>query len=137
MLEVDDADFARVNVKKKVPLIDVGVEDGIVSERGHELLHIDCERPIAPSAPLIPLRERNGSISSHEYDQVRDSNLQNIFSELATVSEDSWRLRILKELMPHKRRLRRNPPENSIRDRRKLSQKPFNSKGSMLHGLFL
>lgn len=74
VLEVDDADFARV--KEEVLLLDVGVVDAAtLLERGQELLHNRRGRPRGRPAEPRRLWERNGSITSHENGQVRDSNI--------------------------------------------------------------
>ena len=55
VLEVDDADSARV--EEEVLLLDVGVVDVILPERGQELLrlHLSWEWPRTPPAAPIPL----------------------------------------------------------------------------------
>ena len=75
VLEVDNADSVRV--EEEVLLLDVGVVDVILPERGQELLrlHLSWKLPRTSPAAPIPLCDRKGSISGHENGQVRDSNL--------------------------------------------------------------
>ena len=73
VLEVDDADFVRV--EEEVVLLDVGVVDAAtLPERGQELLQNRGERRCSRPEKRR-LWERNDSTTNHENGQVQDSNL--------------------------------------------------------------
>jgi len=104
VLEVYDPDFV-VRVEEEVLLLDVGVVDATTPlERGQELLLNRGGQPRTRSAALRRLWERNGSITSRENGQLRDSNLEDVFNEFVGAGEGSRRPMVLEKPVPDRSR---------------------------------